>query len=282
MDKKLKELTLMLLHMTARKEKDTDAELLRSRKKYPSDIIDTLIKEGYISGNKKADSVYISEKGAKEAEKLQKEYFKKSRKAKSSARASGTKAASYVFEVKLEDIEPVIWRKIAVPETATLEILAYTILTAFGWLGGHLHGFFIGNEEYGMAEYDDFDMMKDEKKVKLNELSADSLKEFLFVYDFGDDWRHIVKYSATIFAELSKGRPECLDGERAAPPDDCGSVPGYYDVLEALENKHNPSEEQRERLEWLGDEYDPEFFDKNSINKELEDMKAIIRFHTYG
>ena len=280
MDEKLKELTLMILHMTAWKEKKEDTSLLRSRKNYPVDIIDKLTEEGYISAGEKTKSVYISEKGAKEAEKLKKKYFK-SRKTKTSHK-SGSKAGSYVFEVELEDIEPRIWRRIAVPETATLEILAYIILTAFGWMGGHLHGFFIGDREYGMAEFDDFGTMSDEKKITLNKLTTDSLREFLFVYDFGDDWRHIVKHVETLPAEQGSVDPECLDGERAAPPDDCGSVPGYYDVLEALENKQNPSEKQKERLEWLGEEYDPEYFDKDGINKELKDMKAIIRFHRFG
>ena len=60
----------------------------------------------------------------------------------------------------------------------------------------------------------------------------------------------------------------CLAGARACPPEDCGSFPGYYDILEALKAPRK-SDEQKELLEWVGSGYDPERFDLEAVNRRL-------------
>lgn len=66
--------------------------------------------------------------------------------------------------------------------------------------------------------------------------------------------------------------PVCIAGERACPPEDCGSVPGYEEILEILKDpKH---EEYEERLEWLGGAYDPEKFDLEHVNGLLRLKRA--------
>ena len=58
-----------------------------------------------------------------------------------------------------------------------------------------------------------------------------------------------------------------MDGKRQAPPEDCGGVPGFYDLLEAISN---PEHEQYEEMrEWLGDEFDPEAFSVDEVNRRL-------------
>jgi hypothetical protein len=43
--------------------------------------------------------------------------------------------------------------------------------------------------------------------------------------------------------------PKCIAGERACPPEDCGGVPGYYELIEILKSPKRP--EYREYIEWL-------------------------------
>jgi Mn-dependent DtxR family transcriptional regulator len=74
MDGKLEELTLMLLYLTSWQENAAGKKISLSWKGYPFDVLDKLTEEGYISGTKKAKSVYISEEGLKAAEKLLKKY----------------------------------------------------------------------------------------------------------------------------------------------------------------------------------------------------------------
>jgi hypothetical protein len=61
--------------------------------------------------------------------------------------------------------------------------------------------------------------------------------------------------------------PVCIDGARACPPEDSGGAWGYAEKLEALKS---PNHEESERLrEWLGEDFDPDRFEKEAVNREL-------------
>ena len=54
------------------------------------------------------------------------------------------------------------------------------------------------------------------------------------------------------------------------PPEDCGGVWGYENMLEIL--KQPKHEEYEELVEWLGDDdFDPEYFDKEEVNELLRE-----------
>ena len=57
-------------------------------------------------------------------------------------------------------------------------------------------------------------------------------------------------------------------GARVCPPEDCGSFPGYCDILEALKAPKK-TDEQKELLKWVGKGYDPERFDLDVVNRRL-------------
>lgn len=91
------------------------------------------------------------------------------------------------------------------------------------------------------------------------------------VYDFGDDWQHDVVVEAVGPSVAGVGYPRCTGGRRAAPPEDCGGVWGYADLLEILGDPRHG--EHAERLEWLGldaaDGLDPLAFDVEEVNRAL-------------
>jgi hypothetical protein len=61
-----------------------------------------------------------------------------------------------------------------------------------------------------------------------------------------------------------------IKGKRACPPEDCGGVWGYQELLALLQDpKSAESEENAEILDWLGDDFDPEEFDQAAINEQL-------------
>jgi hypothetical protein len=97
----------------------------------------------------------------------------------------------------------------------------------------------------------------DETEYRLEDLLAEGT-EFLYVYDFGDDWRHRIDVE-----ELRESRdrretsPKCTAGNRACPPEDCGGSYGYPDFLDALANPSHP--EHTDIKEWAG-EFQPETF----------------------
>jgi hypothetical protein len=61
--------------------------------------------------------------------------------------------------------------------------------------------------------------------------------------------------------------PVCLDGPEACPPEDCGGIPGNYDLLEVL---RNPADERYEEMrEWVGEGFDPRAFSVEAVNRQL-------------
>jgi hypothetical protein len=71
-------------------------------------------------------------------------------------------------------------------------------------------------------------------------------------------------------AEEGVHYPVCLTGKRACPPEDCGGIWGYYQLLETIQDPDD--REHEEMLDWLGDDFDPEAFDLDAINRELKDV----------
>jgi len=75
MDKTIKELTLLLVYLTSWQENDGLTKVQRSWKGYPFEVLDELNEEGYISGSKRAKSVYLTEEGLSKAKDLVKRYI---------------------------------------------------------------------------------------------------------------------------------------------------------------------------------------------------------------
>jgi hypothetical protein len=76
-------------------------------------------------------------------------------------------------------------------------------------------------------------------------------------------------------AEAGRTLPACVGGRRAGPPEDCGGVWGYAELLSILANPRHP--EYEERLEWVGGFFDPEAFDPESFDDDLRELR-LARF----
>ena len=90
---------------------------------------------------------------------------------------------------------------------------------------------------------------------------------FVYVYDFGDDWRHKIDFEEILPAEPGVTYPRCIKGKRACPPEDCGGAWRYSELLEILADpKH---EEYKETKEWIESQkcgqFDPEYFDPKEV-----------------
>jgi hypothetical protein len=142
---------------------------------------------------------------------------------------------TYLFEARIADIEPPIRRLISVPGNRNLAELHEILQRAFGWDDCHLHLFRFRKEVYGLPSPDDFEPVLDERQVRLDELSLRTRSRIEYVYDFGDGWEHELVVVATRKA-LPGGDagPICLEAERACPLEDCGGIPGYMSLIEAL------------------------------------------------
>ena len=183
----------------------------------------------------------------------------------------------YQLKVELAYAKPPIWRRVLVRGDMTLALLHAVIQVAMGWTNSHLHQFKVGNVTYADPRLDD-DMgfgMPDsgnENKALLMEVAPKAKARFVYEYDFGDSWEHRITVEKILDADTaSSGFATCLDGKRACPPEDCGGMGGYENLLEII---RDPAHEDHDAmLEWIGGEFDPEAFDLDQVNTYLAKLK---------
>lgn len=174
------------------------------------------------------------------------------------------------IRITLEDVEPPVWRRMLVPAGLSLRRLHDTIQAAMGWLDQHLHEFRIGDRRYGTPIPDDDGWgprIADDSNVKLSSLVEKGIDRFLYIYDFGDDWRHEVVIEGVRPAEPGVDYPVFVAGARRCPPEDCGGPPGYAAFLEAIGDPEHP--DHADALEWYGDPYDPDDIEQYIIEVQL-------------
>jgi hypothetical protein len=179
----------------------------------------------------------------------------------------------YELHVELEDIEPSIWRRILVYGSIKLPKLHDLLQLVMGWSDSHLHSFEVGYKTFSLAhdEMEDLNIL-DEQNYTLGRILGESVREFVYEYDFGDSWRHRIKVKPVPQPNTDWFYPLCIAGERAAPPDDVGGVTGYLEFLSAIRDpKHD---EHESMLTWIGGAFDPEGFDLNAINRALRYRSA--------
>ncbi len=97
--------------------------------------------------------------------------------------------------------------------------------------------------------------------------------KFRYVYDFGDDWEHKLVVEKVVAPVPGATYPDCIAGRRACPPEDCGGVGGYADLLLAVADPEHC--ESALLLERAGGAFDPEAFDTNDFAYRLELVRSI-------
>lgn len=164
------------------------------------------------------------------------------------------------LRVSLEDWEPEIWRTVEVPADASLKMLHDVIQAAMGWQDYHLWAFEAGEQRYGIPDPDwPEGGVRAAKSTKLGALLDRGVRELIYTYDMGDDWRHIVTVEWIGDGAEGKRYPRLVDGARRCPPEDVGGLPGFEAFLEAISDPAH--EEHADVLEWHGGPFDPDAFD---------------------
>jgi hypothetical protein len=183
------------------------------------------------------------------------------------------------IDITLKGSKPKIWRRILIPGEMSFADLHYAIQTAMGWYNCHLHQFVVGRNgrlisiPYGddLVDMDEMDDVEDGHEIKIKSLLNAPKDKVIYEYDFGDGWEHLVEVKKVHDAEPGKTYPQAIAGAMACPPEDCGGIWGYKDMLEKLQEKGTA--EYEELVEWLGSDFDPTEFDLEQIN---------MRFLSFG
>ena len=133
----------------------------------------------------------------------------------------------FQFKIALLEVSPPVWRTIQVPATYSFWDLHVAIQDAMGWKDCHLHEFQILNptgqceDHIGIPDGDPF---KGDKPflagwdVRISDYFSPENPTAHYIYDFGDDWRHVVQLEEILPRAQGIRYPLCLAGQRKCPP----------------------------------------------------------------
>ena len=176
----------------------------------------------------------------------------------------------YGIKVTLLGTKPPIWRRLLVPASMTLAKLHDVLQTAMGWHDCHMHEFRAGERHFGRPDPEDISMgmqVENERNIRLSSVLRRPGAKLVYTYDFGDNWEHSIVLEKLLPLLPDMTCPICIDGSLACPPDDCGGIPGFYELLDALADPNH--EQHQEMRDWIGGDFDPQAFSVDSVNRRL-------------
>ena len=170
----------------------------------------------------------------------------------------------YKLKISLLDAPYPIWRELLLDGTLTLRQAEICMLHCMQWTFSHLFDIEVNGKRYSKDEefIDECDGELDTKHT-LDEVFRNKPIGIL-TYDYGDSWTHEIIVEE-ILHDSTLPTPYCIAGQGACPPEDCGGVWGFQDMLKNLEDPD--SDEYEELIEWLGGEFNPNDFDIKQVNK---------------
>jgi len=151
-----------------------------------------------------------------------------------------------------------VWRRLIVPLKISFEKFHEVLQRAFGWLGYHLHDFYVlgdaghpiaqlvcDNEAFEYPFNDDIEMKLDSRVLLSDMIPA--YTKIKYDYDFGDNWQHYIEIER-IIEDYGKDYAECIEGDGNTPPEDVGGTSGYERFREIVSDPRN--EEYEETMTW--------------------------------
>lgn len=169
------------------------------------------------------------------------------------------------LDLELADVDPMVSRRLVVPDTLSLYGLHLVIQGAMSWRLAHLHFFQIAGKAYGNPEIDlggEGERILDERQYTLRDVLKNRAV-IRYTYDFGDDWLHVIRQARKHRKSGPFFVPYCDGGARSGPPEDCGGAPGYEEFLCALGDPEHPN--HADAREW-GGQFEPEVFSVHQAN----------------
>jgi hypothetical protein len=131
----------------------------------------------------------------------------------------------HVVKVNLYGAKPPVWRRLEIPSAMTLDLVHEVLQSAFDWTDYHLHSFETVCGEFGNPlQDDDWSERGDESTVALAQVAAEDKAKVVYLYDFGDDWRHDLVVEKIQPAAPGVAYPRCTGGRGQAPAEDSGGI----------------------------------------------------------
>ena len=188
-------------------------------------------------------------------------------------RGSRTKKApaqALVLGLSVAGCSPRIWRRLVVRESMWLARLHDSIQVTFDWFDYQTHTFAVGDLRLGNPAKADGATVEDDRDITLLDVELVKRGAMTYDYHFGEGWRVEIRVEAVMPVAKGAVYPHCLAGERAGPPEDCGGLEAYHDMLACIQEP--TTDLGREWLEWLGPSHDVNRCDLALINKALRKL----------
>lgn len=174
--------------------------------------------------------------------------------------------AIYRLRIDLDHARPPIWRRLDIRSDVKLDVVHQVLQSAFGWTDSHLHRFSLGagpfdpNSDlflcpYDLEEGDDDGIPASD--VRLDEAIQSPGDLLRYIYDYGDSWELTLRLEEVMPAAENSPMATCVDGRRAAPPEDSGGITDAEDLAQVLD--------------------DPAHFDIGEVNQSLRDPYFVLR-----
>lgn len=196
---------------------------------------------------------------------------------------------TYRIRVDLGHTKPPLWRRLELASDLTLDRVHEILQIAFGWTDSHLHRFASGGGAYdpdsehylSPHEVAEGELGVPEAEVRLDEVLVEPGDELAYLYDFGDDWEHVLRLEAVLPRPADAQQAGCTAGRRPSPAEDCGGVAGYERFAAATDPTHpDHAAAGAELADRRGPDFDPTPwaplpFDAAAINDELAILTLV-------
>ncbi len=199
-----------------------------------------------------------------------------------------TRAVELFVSLDLEKTQ--ITRRLLVHPDISFFKLHLLLQAAYGWLGYHLHSFYVYpgdtpdkefKKRYRPPEKRYIPIVElvnseeelsyenpwtKEKRMEIGNRLSDYLPaKILYVYDYGDEWHHYIEITRTI-DDAKPPIPRCIDGKGNTPPEDVGSISGYEEFIEAINDPDHP---EHESYKIWAESLNYETFDIEKVNERI-------------
>lgn len=108
---------------------------------------------------------------------------------------------------------------------------------------------------------------RDAIETDLDELVTMAKTRFTYIYNVQDHWEHQITLEEILPSGEAPVYPVCTGGERGCPPDDCGGISRYHEMLNALADEKHPEHNTIKRQ--FGEREDVALFNIEEVNTSL-------------
>ncbi len=191
------------------------------------------------------------------------------------------------LRIELRDFKPAIYSDVLVDPATPLPKFHKPIQAAMGWEDVRMHGFVVPmkSERYSRVQANrHFEKPQaggwgvpanNESRFKLQDVMATPKDKRLYLYDFGDDWEHVITLKSVV--ETDTPLPHLLKAQNGCPPEDSGGPGGaeYWAVV-WYEKAHAEHAEHDVALDMFG-EHEPGWLVFEALQKAVTQLQPKLR-----